>query len=441
MKRVAAVALVISFALLGVSYAHPHEVDNAVQAPVAEIGPSNLATDGKALTIRSFDLSSDGDRIILLYQTREGQATWVALWDIPEKRMIGSAKLAEDNLTALAHSANPAGPIFSENYVFVLKLRTDIIFSADQKHAVAMAYGRVWIVDGTNCSTVRSIDPPRLGMFAPVRIQALNNSTFAITYQYGLDRFQVDFYDFATGNKIATWSASAAPQSFSPDKKLVAAPDPTAANHGGVTNVQILDARTGEKLKSIAVGFRFGKSWLGFGGPAAHGSVLSHFLTDTRIVVAPDGQRDAAGHHSGNSLEIIDIPEGRIVGELRPKRFGPTDVLVESPDRSHFGVLSIYAAPFWFSTESSNPAHFTDELMLFANDGRMPVSVFPWPIEATTTVPPRISADASLVAMLLGETVQVFRVGGQVGSTQNHPRSKSGQRELSNMRNPSDNLT
>lgn len=412
MKRVAVVALVISFALLRVSYAQSHEVNNAVQTPIAEIGPSNLATNGKALTIRSFDMSSDADRIILLYQASEGQATWVALWGIPEKRMIGTAKLAEDNLTAPALGANPAGPIFSENYVFVLKLRTDIIFSADQKHAVAMAYGRVWIVDGTNCSTVRSIDPPRLAMFAPARIQVLNNSTFAITYQYGLDHFRVDFYDFATGNEIATWSASAMPQSFSRDGKLAVAPDPVAVNHGGVTNVQILNARTGEKLKSIAVGFRFGKSWLGFGGPAAHGSVLSHFLTDTRIVVAPDGQRDTAGHHSGSSLEIVDIPEGRVVGELRPKRFGPTGVLVESPDGSHFGVLSIYAAPFWFSTESSNPAHFTDELMIFANDGRMPVSVFPWPIEAMTNVPPRISANASLVAMLVNGTVQVFRVGG-----------------------------
>jgi hypothetical protein len=75
----------------------------------------------------------------------------------------------------------------------VLKLGTDIIFSSDQKHALAMAYGRVWILDGTNCSIVRSLDPPRLDMFAPVGIQTLNNAIFAFTYQVGLDRFQYIF--------------------------------------------------------------------------------------------------------------------------------------------------------------------------------------------------------------------------------------------------------
>ena len=83
-------------------------------------------------------------------------------------------------------------------------------------------------------------------------------------------------------------------------------------------------------------------------------------------------------------------------------------------DRSHFGVLSIYAAPFWFSMESSNPAHFTDEFMIFANEGRVPESIFPWlSIEAMTNVPPRISADGSMVAVLVGGRVQVFRVGAR----------------------------
>jgi hypothetical protein len=410
-KRIALPALIACFSLLGVFCAYAQKSNRATHPPIAEILPSTFTEDGKVPTIRSFDISSDGGRVILLYQTSKGQTTWVALWDISEKRVIGRAKLTDNDLVAPARGANPAGPIFSENYVFVLKVRTDIIFSSDQKHAVAMAYGRVWILDGANCSIVRSIDPPRLSMFAPVRIQTFNNATFVVTYQFGLDRFQVDFYDFATGNKVATWNASAIPQSFSPNGKLTVAPDPAAVNDGGVTNVQILDALTGERLKSIPVGFHFGKSWLGFGGVAAHGSVTSHFLSDTRIVVAPDGQRDPAGHHSGNSLEIIDIPEGRIVAELRPKRFGPTDVLIESPDRSHFGVLSIYAAPFWFSMESSNPAHFTDELIIFASDDREPQSVSPWPIEAMTNAPPRISADASLVAMLVSGAVKVFRIG------------------------------
>lgn len=417
MRSIVTLTLVFWCSSHGIFCAYAQKPNGATHPPIAEIRSSTFSEDGGIATIQSFDLSSDGSRVALLYQKNTGltgprnQSTWAAVWDISEKRIIGRTKLSDYNLVEPTHGVDPAGPIYNENYVFLLKLRTDIIFSPDKKHAVAMAYGRVWILDGVNCSMGRSLEQPRLGLSAPVEVQALSSSVFAVTYAYGLYQYQVELYNFATGNKIAAWSASAIPDSFSADGKLAVAPDPAVVNDGGVTNVQILDAHTGKKLKSIAVGFHFGKSWLGFGSVAAHGSVLCHFLSETRIVVMPTGQRDSAGHHSGNSMEIMDITEGRIVGELRPKRFGPTSVLVESPDRSHFAVLSIYAAAWWFSIESNNPAHFTDELMIFANDGRMPERILPWSsIGAETDDPPRISADGSMVAVLVEGGVQVFRV-------------------------------
>jgi bifunctional DNA-binding transcriptional regulator/antitoxin component of YhaV-PrlF toxin-antitoxin module len=100
-----------------------------------------------------------------------------------------------------------------------------------------------------------------------------------------------------------------------------------------------------------------------------HGSVVARFLNNDQVVVIPDGNRDAAGHHAGDSLEIIHISQGRVVRNIRPKKFGPTGVLIESSDGSHDLVESIYASRIWFGIESTNPKHFSHQLIMFAKDG------------------------------------------------------------------------
>ncbi len=385
--------------------------------PIADVDPSTLAESGNVTGIKSFDISSDGNRISLLYRTGKSKdgypvnpEMWAAVWDVPSKKIIGQTKLGEENVIVRpTHSSDPKGPVFDENFIFKLKFRSHIEWSPDQGHLIAMSLGNVWVLDGTNCTIIHSINPPQIEKIAPVDVQALSNSTLSIAFQYGLPQFEVDFYDLATGNKLRTWRSSTFPDSYSPDGKLAVAPDPAIRNKGGVTNVQVVDASTGEKLKSFPVPFRFRRSMLGFGPLAASGSVISRFLTNEQIVVAPDDSYDVGGNPSSRRLEIIDIQKGRIVREINPKKYGPSGVLLESADRGHFAIQSIYAAPFWYS-DYSDPKHFTATLMLFANSGATPEVIFPYPALIDVDVPPRISSDASVVALLVDNHVQLFRM-------------------------------
>ena len=135
---------------------------------------------------------------------------------------------------------------------------------------------------------------------------------------------------------------------------------------------------------------------------------MSEFLSNEEIVVTPGGNRDSAGHSSGNGLEIINIPQGRIVREIRPKHYGPTGVLAESANLTHFVVESLYARPVAFSYDSPDPKDYRYEIMVFANGGTAPEAVLPFPDSADA--PPRISADASTMAIEINGTVQVLRL-------------------------------
>lgn len=382
----------------------------AAYRPVAQVEPSTLAEHGDVPLIQTFNISSDGTRMALTYRTgKYKEEVWVALLDIPTKKIMGRIKLV-DHTTPPPRAFDPAVGFFNEHYLSQLKWQSDVVFSSDERHVIAMSLGRVWILDGNNCSIMRAIDPPQFPMVAAVDMQTVAGSQVAVTYEFAYEQFQVDFYDLATGKWISGWRSMAIPQSFSPDGKLVVAADPDIRNSGGVTNVEVLEARTGAKLKSIPVRFHFSKTWLGFGkSPVARESVVSEFLSNDEIVVTPGGDRDSAGHSSGNGLEIINIPQGRIVREIRPKHYGPTGVIAESADLTHFLVESLYASPASFSSDSLDPKDYRYEIMVFANSGATPKAVVPFP--DTPDAPTRISADASTMAFEADGTVQILGLG------------------------------
>jgi hypothetical protein len=330
--------------------------------------------------------------------------------DIPTKRIIGRTKLGKEVHFPI-HASDPAGPVFDENALNDLKFRSKAIFSPNQRDVVVMALGRVWLLDGGSCSLRSSIDLPRFRLVAPVDIRAVSNSLLAVTYEYGWQQFEVDFYNLPTGVRAANWLSSTIPQSFSPDGRLWVGPDPMVRNSGGVTNVQIADVRTGVRQKSIPVGFHFSKTWFGlFGTPTAKGEIVSQFLNNEQIVVIPDDERDGGGANSGDSLVIIDIAHGRIEREIHPRHFRPTGVIAESLDRSHFAVESLYASNRSFRIESDNPVDFRHEVMVFATGGTAPELVFRVPDDQMVDEPLKISADASLIAFEANGAVLLFKV-------------------------------
>lgn len=389
---------------------------------VGEVAPSIFSEFGGIPAITSFNISGDGTHLVLLYKTGKGRngvpgndELWAALWDIAGKRIVERTKVANNDLVVPAHGSDPKRAIFNENYLFTLKLKTDVIFSSDQASIIVMGFGKVLVLDAKTFSVVHSLKPPNFELSAPVQIQALRTNTVALTFEYGFQLFEVVFFDASTASEIANWTSPVVPQSYSPDGKLAVAPDPNTFNNGGVANVAVLNAQTGAKVKSIPVGFGFKNGWLA--NESAHGSVVARFLNDDQIVVTPDGDRNAAGHRAGDDLEIIDIAQGRIVRDIRPQKYGPTGILAESRDHSHYLVESIYASPARFSMESTNPKHFIHQIIVFAKDGTTPEAVFPYPVPKiedyrmpVLNVPPRISDDGATIAVGVADSVQVLHL-------------------------------
>jgi hypothetical protein len=126
--------------------------------------------------------------------------------------------------------------------------------------------------------------------------------------------------------------------------------------------------------------------------------------------VIPDDTRNSGGVNSGDSLQIIDISQGRILREIHPKKFGPTGVIAVSSDGSHFAVESLYARPGSFRIESENPKDFRHEVMVFAKGGTAPEIVLQYPDDPILDEPLKISADASTIALEGNGAVQIFRL-------------------------------
>lgn len=363
-----------------------------------EVAPSSLPESGKDSRITAFDVAPDGSLLAVLYVTWPSRTSFglsAAIWDIRSKTVVEHAQIGLEAMRA------PSTPLVDD----------EVIFSADKKYLLALGLGKVWILDASTCAVVRSIDPPRPELGPPVRILMAGHSTLAVTYQQGHNQFYVALFEIASTRMTAGWQASAPAESFSPDGTLAVEPDAEHYNQGGVRNLLVVDARTGARIKSIPVGFGFRKWETG----EERGSFTARFLDNEEVVVTPDNMTDHSGHHSGNSMEIVNISEGRVVREITPNNFGPTGELAVSPDLSHFAVYTHNVTAFAKLSDGLWPDFHKPQLMLFSANGAKPELVIP-DLKADGAVAhlrnmvlPSLSSDASVVAVAQLGVVKVFR--------------------------------
>jgi hypothetical protein len=121
---------------------------------------------------------------------------------------------------------------------------------------------------------------------------------------------------------------------------------------------------------------------------------------------------DHTGNHSGYSLEVIDIAQNRIVGEIKPQYFVPAGEFAISADRTHFAAYSVYATPREYQTESPNPRTVRHELFIFNKDDSAPEVIIPelragLPAGASEAV--RLSSNGSFLAVGSRKTIRVFQ--------------------------------
>jgi hypothetical protein len=388
--------------------------------------PAPAQSNERATAIDWFDLTPKGDQLALLCVTgikgAPSTTIWIGMYDFHEGKLVRVLPLGHAvQPISFSPSATREAASAQDFLDFQRRMQADLTFSPDQKYLIAMDWGKVWVLDFGTHSILYSVNPPDAATVAPIWVRWINNSQFAVVYVASPDHYEVCLFDLATGKRIASWLSKTAPQSFSPDGQLAAGTDSHTYNAGGVTNVALLDAHTGAKLASIPVSFHFKKSFLGLlGRPAASGFEVVRFLTDDKIVAIPDGNRDAAGHRSGDSFEVISVKQRRVIRKIRPKKYGPTGALVQSANHAFFVIDSLYANALWFAMESSNPRHFTRALMVFRRDGSAPETVIPYsrliplPLKSMTVARSdailSISSNGLVVAAARYGKVLIFRL-------------------------------
>lgn len=350
------------------------------------ITASAVAGSENSPRITAFDVSPDGGSLALLYDTwpsRSKFALSVAVWDIESNTLSARNRLGDHALLI------PPAPILHEAVLFV----------DEQKYIVAMGLGKVWIVEAKTCSVIRQLETSFPNPSPPVELLHAGSSKIAVIYKQGRNQFRVSLFEIPSGKLLASWASSAFPQSFSPNGKLVVGPIGDY-NAGAVTNLQLIDSQTGNTIRMLRTGFAFNNPW-----PEEHGSVVARFLDNQNIVVCPDNMVDHNGRHSGNSLEIINVSEGRIVRVIAPKEFGPSGELAVSPDGSHFAVYSLYVSARVQRADGLLPNPYKPELLVFDSKGSEPDYVVPR-LDAgggvaplTNQVLPCLSSGASVIAL------------------------------------------
>jgi hypothetical protein len=386
--------------VFGLAFMELHAADQPKLAVrlTAEVAPSSLPESGKDSRITAFDVAPDGSRLAVLYMTWPSRTSFrllVATWDIHSNAVVEHAQIGVHGVLA------PSGPLIDD----------EVTFTADKKYLLVLGLGKVWILDAGTCDVVQSIESPRPGLGPPVHILTAGGSAVAVIYRQGYNEFYTALFEIPDAKMIAGWQSSAFPQSFSPNGKLAVGPDAERYNQGGVKNLLLMDARTGATIKSISVGFGF-KKWE---SDEEKGSFTARFLDNEEVVITPDNMVDHTGHHSGNSVEVININENRVVREVAPKNFGPTGELAVSPDLRHFAVYSHNVSAFAKLSDGLWPDFHKPELMLFTTDDTKPELVIP-DLKADGAVAhlrnmvlPRLSTDASVMAVAQLGAVKVFQ--------------------------------
>jgi len=366
---------------------------------IGEVSASVLPGGGRDSKITAFDLAPDGDLLAVLYSNWSAQTNFklsVAIWDVRARAVVQNAQVGVHDVSTSTFSL----------------VDDEVTFTADKKYLIVLGLGKVWILDASTCAVVRSIDSPRAELGEPVHFLTADRSTLAVTYKQGYNQFNIALFEIPSAKITASWQSSAFPQSFSPDGNLAVGPDAEGYNQGGVSNLLVMDARTGAKIKSIPVSFGF-KKWRPDG---KKGSFTARFVDNEEVVVTPDNMTDHTGHHSGNSMEVVNVREGRLAREITPKNFGPTGELTVSSDLCYFAVYSHNVSGFAKLSDGLWPDFDKPQLMLYSADETKPELVIPG-LKADGAVAhlrnmilPSLSNNASVVALAQAGAVKVFQI-------------------------------
>ena len=179
--------------------------------------------------------------------------------------------------------------------------------------------------------------------------------------------------------------------------------------------LDVIDTSSGKKLAVLDGGFKFEKPFTG----QITGRVVGRFVSDEEILLSPDDNFDLSGHHSGNSLRIVDIPDGTVVQDLKPEHFGPTGDIRVSADGREIVAASLYLKPSFFThPHEPPPSGSAPELLVFSGEQQFSLNAIikssrgesrvGWPLMRF-----RVASDGSVIAAVGDFGFTIFGRTGQ----------------------------
>jgi hypothetical protein len=298
------------------------------------------ATQGES--IQAFDLSPDGRLLAVLSESESTHDSWlrILIEDIGTGKGLMNLRLD----TGTRPDLQQLPPWYIPH----------LEFSADQHFLVLQDWVNVRVVNLSNFQVERTFTSASKELNVPFSILgASKNDLFLLTYGTDLPpnwrnkgfndlvnpHVHNELVDISTGQRQSSWESMDIPQSLSVDGKLAALSEWEGSTP--LVEIEMVDAQTGQKLKTLNSGFKFKKPW----APGPAGRVRAKLLDNDEILLGPDEHIDSTGHHSGDALKIVRVSDGQLVREIRPEHFGPTGEIAVSASRRCFALVNWYINP------------------------------------------------------------------------------------------------
>lgn len=322
---------------------------DASYVPVAIVDESTLSSVVASPSLESFDLSPDGKALALLVAT--GFKAQAPLW-----------LLTEEIATKRFSAPRQIGTLTILNSNFAPQVR----YTPDQRYVVVQEFQTIRVFDSRTLEPVRTIAAPSGdASLIPLFITgASNRDVFACAFgseeptkpSFHTTAVRIEVVDVSSGAVLGEWASDDVPQSISPDGHLVA----VSAMQGkqGVLPLSVVDLH-GRKQAEFTGGYAF----KGADDAELLGRVIGLFIGPQELLLTPDEHIDRTGHQSGDTLELVNIPDN-VEQSIKPRHYGSTGELAASADGKTAVALSWYVPARFLAHEGPLPASAPEVLVL-----------------------------------------------------------------------------